>query len=136
MEKIEFRKEYKKKNRSKINSCERQKRKTDFKCKLICNIRRRTNKAFKSQTIKTNKTIDLIGCSQSFFNRWILHQLYGDMTEENYGSVWTIDHCYPLSKTDQSNETDKIKITCWINLRPMFSNKNISRVLKLIIDCT
>ena len=53
------------------------------------------------------------------------------MTEENYGSVWTIDHCYPLSKTDLSNETDKIKTTCWINLRPMYSNKKISKGSKI-----
>ena len=33
------------------------------------------------------------------------------MTEEIYGSVWTFVHCYPLSKTDLSNETDKIKFT-------------------------
>ena len=53
---------------------------------------------------------------------------------ENYGSVWTIDHCYSLSKTELSNETDKIKTTCWINLRPLYSIKTFQRVLKLIID--
>ena len=65
----------------------------DIKFKLICNIRRRTNKAFKSQNImKTNKTNDLVGCSPKFFKKWILHQLYGKMTEEIHGYVWTIDH--------------------------------------------
>ena len=49
------------------------------------------------------------------------------MTEEKYGSVWTIDHCYPLSRTDLSSEKDIIKTTCWINLGPMYSNKNISK---------
>ena len=53
------------------------------------------------------------------------------MTEENYGSVWTTDHCYPLSKTDLSNETDKIETTCWNNLRPMYSIKNISKGSKI-----
>ena len=61
---------YKKNNRSKINAYERLKRKTDFNFKKLCNIRKRTNKAFKSQFIeKTNKTIDLIGCSNSFFKK-------------------------------------------------------------------
>ena len=46
---------------------------------------------------------------------------------KNYGSVWTIDLCYPLSKTNLSNETGKNKTTCWNNLRPMYSNKIISR---------
>ena len=69
------------------------KRKTDFIFELNCNIRTRTIKALKSQkNEKTNKTIDSSGCFQSFFKRWIRHQLYGKMTEEIYGSVWTIDH--------------------------------------------
>ena len=50
-------KNYNKKNRSKINAYERQRRKTDFNFKLICNIRKRTNLAFKAHNIeKTNKT--------------------------------------------------------------------------------
>ena len=54
---------YNKNSRSKINAYERLKRKTDFIFNLFCNKRRRTNKAFKSQTIeKFNKTIDSIGC--------------------------------------------------------------------------
>ena len=63
--------------------------------------------------------------------KWILYQLYSDMTEENYRSVWTIDHCYPLSKTDLSNETDKNKTTCWINLGHMYFNENISKGSKI-----
>ena len=113
-------KNYNKKNRSKTNAYERQKRKTDFKFTLICNITRRTDKAFKYQNLKgTNKTTDSIGCSQSFFRRRNLHQLY-DMTEENYGSVWTIDPCYPLSKTNLSNVNETKKPTYCINLRPRY----------------
>ena len=55
------------------------------------------------------------------------------MTEENYGSVWTIDHCYPLSKTKLSNETYMFKSTHWMNLRPILYDKNSSNVLKLKI---
>ena len=67
-------KNYNKKNRSKINAYERQKRKTDFNFTLICNIRRGTNSTFRSQNfMKNNKTIDLLGCSQIFLRKWILH---------------------------------------------------------------
>ena len=61
--------------------------------------------------MKTNKTIDLVGCSPIFLRKWIVHQLYGKMTEENYGFVWTIDHCYPLSKTYLSSQNEMIKST-------------------------
>ena len=115
-------------NREKINAYERQRRQTDFNFKLICNIRVRTRQAFKSQNVeKLNKTFDLLGCSQSFLRKWILYQLHGNMSEENYGSIWTIDHCYPLSKTNLSNETYMIKSSNWINLRPMYVRDNIIR---------
>ena len=48
------------------NAYEKQKRKN--------NIRTRTNKACKSQNIKkTNKTIDLLRCSNSFSRKWVVH---------------------------------------------------------------
>ena len=94
---------------------ERQKRKTDFKFELICNIRTRTNKAFKSQNLKKgNKTIDLLGSSNFFSRKWIIHQLYGDMSIEIYGVLWCLDHCYPLSKTNLSNENDMCKSKNWV----------------------
>ena len=41
------------------------------------------------------------------------------MTDEKFGSIWTIDNCYPLSKTNLSNETDILKSSRPINLRPI-----------------
>ena len=49
------------------------------------------------------------------------------MTEEIYGSVWTIDLCYPPSKTNLSNDNEMSKSTCWINMRPVCLNENTSR---------
>ena len=47
------------------------------------------------------------------------------MTLENYGKIWCLDHCYPLSKINLSNENDLHKSTSWINLRPMYMNDNL-----------
>ena len=119
-------KKYKILNREKINLYEKNKGEIDFNFKLAHNIRVRTRQAFKSQNVeKLNKTFDLIGCSQSFLRKWILYQLHGNMTEENYSSVWSIDHCYPLSKTNLSNENDMYKTTNWINSKPMYLKDNI-----------
>ena len=71
---------------------------SDLNFKLACNLRTRTSMASKSQNVrKTNKTFDSLGCSHSFFQRWIIHQLYGNMTIEIYGSVWQIDHCLAIA---------------------------------------
>ena len=78
---------------------EKLRRETDLNFKLACNLRSRTNKAFKAQNIsKTNKTFDLLGCSNIFLKNWIHFQLYGDMTIQNYGSIWNLDHCLAVSK--------------------------------------
>ena len=100
-------KQYHRSCKEQRNAYERQNTKTDFNFSLICNIRTRTNKAIKAQHLtKTNKTIDLIRCSYSFLRNWTFHHLCGKVTEEGYGSVWTIDHCYLLSTSNLSNGND------------------------------
>ena len=53
------------------------------------------------------------------------------MTTENYGSVWQIDHCLPITSFNLLDENDMKKCFNWINLRPMYSNKNISKGSKI-----
>ena len=116
-------------NRSKINTYERLKRKNDPNFNLFCNIRQRTKYVFKSQT--NDKINDLIGCSNYFCRKWIIHQLYGDMTIENCGKFWCLDHSYPLSKICLSNENELLKYTNWLNIRPMFIRDNIIKSDKI-----
>ena len=109
------------------------KKQSDLKINIACNLRSRTSIAFKSQNVrKTNKTIDLLGCSHYFFKRWILYQLYrSNMTIENYGSVWQIDHCLPIASFNLLDETDMKKSFDCVNLRPMYSNENNSKKAKI-----
>ena len=94
-------------NKEKINENNKKKIELDFNFKLAFNLRSRTSSAFKSQNVgKTKKTFDLLGCSHSFFQRWIIHQLYGNMTLENYGSTRQIDHCLPLASFNLLDEDD------------------------------
>jgi len=106
--------------------------KSDLNFKLARNLRSRTSKAFKAQNVrKTNKTFDLLGCSHSFFKNWIIHQLYGIMTIENYGSVWQLDHCLPIASFNLLDEIDMKKCFNWVNLRPMYSTENNSKKVKI-----
>ena len=75
--------------------------------------------------MKTRKTFNLLGCSHSFFKSWIIHQLYGIITIENYGSVWQIDHCLAIASINMLDEKDMKKCFNWINLRPMYVKDNI-----------
>ena len=90
-------------------------------------MRNRLHKAYKAQRVmKTDQTFGLLGCSHSFVQRWIIHQLYGDTTFEKYGSVWQIDHCLPIASINLLDENDMKNCFNWINLRPMYSNENNS----------
>ena len=100
----------------------------DINFKLICNITNRTYKAFKYQNIReANKTFGILGCSSLFFKKWILYHPLCDMSINNFGSIWTIDPCYPLS-----NEKDMYESTNWINLRPMYVSENNSKGSKFL----
>ena len=89
-------------------------------------MRNRLYKAYKAQNVmKTNKAFDLLGCSHSFFKSWIIHQLYGKMTIEKYGSVWQIDHCLAIASFKLLDENDMKKCFNWVNLRPMYVEDNI-----------
>ena len=124
-QKLQYQKLYAKQNRLRINNYEKNKRKTDFNYKIAHIIRVKTNRAFKSLNNKMNI---LIGCSNSRLRKLIIYQLYGDMTLENYGIIWCLDHSILLKKT---NENNLYKYTNWINLRPMYIKDNISKGSKI-----
>ena len=117
---------YNKETRSKINVYERWKRKNYCNFNLFCKIRQKTNYAFKSQN--NEELINLKGCSNLILRKWNIYQLYGLMTLENYGTIWCLDHCIPLGKTNRNN---LYKYTNWINLRPMYIKDNISKGSKI-----
>ena len=73
----------------------------------------------------------MVGCSLEIFKKWFLQQLYGERTEENYGSVCTNGYCYSLSKTQISNQSEMNKPTYWKNLRPMYCSDNTSEGSKI-----
>ena len=53
------------------------------------------------------------------------------MTVENYDSVWQIDHCLPITSFNLLDENDMKKCFNWINLRPMYSKENNSKINKI-----
>ena len=102
---------YNKQNRDKINTRLKEyfkkRKESDIYFKVACNLRSRTSKVFKSQNVrKINKTFDSLGCFHLFFKLWFIHQLYGKMTEGNYGVIWCLGHCYPIGKCNLYDKKD------------------------------
>jgi hypothetical protein len=99
----------------------------NYKLKEI--IRSRIKRELK--TDKKKHTIEYLDCDYNFARKWIEFRFEKDMTWENLGTVWQIDHILPISKFDFNNENE-IKICFhWTNLQPLYSNINNSKTNKL-----
>ena len=125
---LERRKKYNSQNRGMINEYVKNKMEIDLHFKLASYMGNRLYKAYKAQNDrKTNKTFVFLGCSHSFFKNWIFHHLYGNMTLENYCSVWQIDDCLAVASFMLLDEIDVKKSFNCVNLRPMYCSENISK---------
>ena len=80
----------------------------------------------------SNHKADLIGNSHEILEKRIVYQLYGDMTIEMYGSVWSVDHCIQVSSFNLLDENEKKKSFDCVNLKPMYSNENNLKKAKIV----
>ena len=75
---------------------------------------------------------NLLGLDIEGFKSHLRKSFYADMTMENYGSYWHIDHIIPKSSFDL-NDVDQSAI-CWhyTNLEPLLATDNLHKQAKLI----
>jgi hypothetical protein len=81
---------------------------------------------------KSSKTLDLLGCSLDFLKAWFEYQFEPDMTFENHGSVWHIDHVTPCASFDMTDEEQQKICFHWKNLQPLYGDENLSKNDKII----
>lgn len=61
----------------------------------------------------------LLGLEMDKFKDWITFQFESDMTWNNFGSVWQIDHVLPMSRFDLSAPDQRSICYGWTNLQPL-----------------
>jgi len=87
--------------------------------KLSGNIRNRVRMALKRQNVaKFHNTFELIDCSPLYMKQWLEYQFNSDMTWNNYGSYWEIDHVLPCAFFDLSKRKEQLTCFNWRNCRP------------------
>ncbi len=117
--------------RARINQA---KYKRDPVKKIIHNNRTRMGKIIKLQDAKKlATTVDLIGCTPDFLIAWLTHQFDSNMTIENYGSYWEMDHVTPCDCYDMEIESEQYECFNWRNIRPCEVSKNRSKNNEIII---
>lgn len=128
----EYKSEYSYLNRDKLreykNNYQNRRRKEEpiFKLKYV--ISRTIRRSLKCKGIsKSKKSIEILGCTIEFFKRYIEEMFIGDMSWENYGTYWDLDHKIPLSTAE--TEEDVLRLNHYTNLQPLDSyiNRNIKR---------
>jgi len=96
----------------------------EFKIKKI--LRSRLNTALKGLN-KSFKTIELLDCSIDLFKQWLEYQFDVEMSWENQGTYWHIDHVKPCSSFDLTKESEQLICFNWKNLRPLNGIDNIQK---------
>ncbi len=96
--------------------------------KMLRNIRRRHLQAVKAAgSNKTFRSTDLLGCTAEELKQHIENQFIVGMSWENHGSIWHIDHIYPLALVDWSNEEQVKQVCNYKNLQPLLAIDNIRK---------
>lgn len=106
--------------------------KNDPEFRLHKNIRRRVSLFLQSNNItKSNKTFDIVGCTQQQLKEHIQFQFKDNMSWENYGYYgWHIDHIIPLSSA--KTEEELYKLCHYTNLQPLWAEDNLKKSNKLL----
>jgi hypothetical protein len=103
---------------------------SDIQFRLACNLRSRLSKAL-SQNTKVS-SIAHLGCSMQELRFHIEHQFVNGMTWDNYGK-WHVDHIFPLSKVDLTNENELKRVVHFSNLQPLWRKDNQMKSNKEIV---
>lgn len=108
--------------------------KTDIQFRLKHNLSARVRNALRRKRLGLNKTaptITLIGCNIGELVAHLEERFTPDMSWENYGHYWHMDHIIPLSAFDLK-QTDQVLIAFhFTNLQPLLAVENIRKGARL-----
>jgi len=107
--------------------------KNDFEFKLSRTCRHRIYSSIK----KNYKTDEYVGCSTDFLKEWINFCLKDDMTFENHGKFWHVDHVIPVNKFNLQNDGEQFLCFNWKNLSPETASFNLKKgndIIKIQVE--
>ena len=99
----------------------RDRRKRDIKYRITVNCRNKLIKCIKLG----NSSFKLVGCTINFLLEWLKYNFTKEMTIENYGKYWHIDHVIPCSHFNMEDEIQKEICFHWTNLQPLEARENL-----------
>ena len=102
-----------------------QNRERYYKNKINYNIARRIRRSLHGES-KTNRWEALVGFSLFELKGHLEKKFYSEMSWNNYGYYWDIDHVVPISRFKIKSHTDSAFKKCWMlsNLQPLLKKDN------------
>jgi hypothetical protein len=118
---------YQKKNKNKIYKRSTEYHKIRYNNDPLFKLRRllrdRIYKVISNKKV-TSKTKELLGCSFEYVKQYLQNKFIFNMTWENHGEIWEIDHIKPVSLFDLTDEKQQKECFHYTNLQPLFKNDN------------
>ena len=115
-----------------INRRRREKgwKKPNQQAKIAINLRKRVNRLIINRKSK-NYYNKLLGCDVDFLKKWFEYNFkldeHKNLTWDNYGEKWHMDHVKPCSSFDLENEKQQIICFHWSNIAPLLKEENLSK---------
>lgn len=120
----EQRKKYRLENHDKIREYTRNRLKTDPLFKLSKKLRNRIRDFLKDRPgWDIQKTEQYLGCSLEELKLHLQSKFSIDMTWENHGKIWHIDHVIPMAHA--KTEEQLYQLCHWTNLQPLYAKDNL-----------
>lgn len=124
------------KKKEEINARRRQIRKPKtIKQRITQSLRKRLHDVVKYRK-HMNLYFNLLGCTKEFLMKWFEYIFEEDrqfnMTWDNYGTVWQIDHVTPCAYFNLENEIDQKICFHWTNLCPVLKQYNLTKQDKIV----
>jgi hypothetical protein len=118
-------KEWEQSNKIKKNERQKNRYKTDtiFRLKLL--LRNRLNQAL-CGNMKLTTTLKLLGCTIEEFKLYLEQQFKPEMTWENHGEIWEIDHIKPCASFNLIDSKQQQECFNYKNTQPLFKTTEIA----------
>lgn len=76
---------------------------------------------------KSARTIELLGCDVLWLVAWLETHFLPDMTWENWGVLWHVDHIRPCAAFDLEDPAQQKLCFHWTNLQPLYAWENMQK---------
>lgn len=102
--------------------------KNNTEYKLAHNLRRRLYAAIK-MNYKTGSAVKDLGCTIEEFKSYLESKFEKNMSWENYGVEWQIDHIKPLATFNLNDRNELLKACHFTNMQPLFKKDHLHKTI-------